>query len=95
MSAGRIHRLVAEGPRSETAPVRRCGALIVTLDDAVASVYTRLGYRPVAAVAGNVGRFNRHILIQSSLGAGTGEPDARPPAARGAEPSEAPDAPVP
>ena len=39
-------------------------ALIETLDDGVAALYGRLGYRSVAVVAGYVGPFNRHILTK-------------------------------
>jgi GNAT superfamily N-acetyltransferase len=39
-------------------------ALIETLDDGVAAVYGRLGYRSVAVVTGYVGPFNRHILLK-------------------------------
>ena len=45
---------------------RGCGdALIETLDDGVAALYGRLGYRSVAVVSGYVGPFNRHILVKS------------------------------
>ena len=39
-------------------------ALIETLDDGVAALYGRLGYRSVAVVSGYVGPFNRHILVK-------------------------------
>ena len=39
-------------------------ALIETLDDGVAALYGRLGYRGVAVVSGYVGPFNRHILVK-------------------------------
>jgi GNAT superfamily N-acetyltransferase len=43
-------------------------ALIETLDDSVARLYARLGYRSVAVVERYVGRFNRHILVKPGLG---------------------------
>ena len=50
----------------ESEAVRRgCrDALIETLDDGVAAVYGRLGYRSVAVVTGYVGPFDRHILVK-------------------------------
>jgi hypothetical protein len=50
----------------ESEAVRRgCrDALIETLDDGVAAVYGRLGYRSVAVVESYVGPFNRHVLLK-------------------------------
>lgn len=42
-------------------------SLIETLDDRVAALYQRLGYEPVALVAGYVGPFNRHIMLKSRI----------------------------
>jgi len=43
------------------------GSMIETLDEGVASLYQRLGYAPVAVVAGYVGPFNRHIMLKSGI----------------------------
>jgi len=50
----------------ESESVRRgCrDALIETLDDGVAALYGRLGYRSLAVMPGYVGRFNRHTLVK-------------------------------
>ena len=40
-------------------------ALIETLDDRVASLYTRLGYQPIAVIPDYVGPFSRHILVKT------------------------------
>ena len=42
-------------------------ALIETLDDAVAGLYSRLGYARLAHVPSYVGPFNRHIMLKPSL----------------------------
>jgi GNAT superfamily N-acetyltransferase len=39
-------------------------ALIETLNDRVARMYQRLGYKPLATVPGYVGPFSRHVLIK-------------------------------
>lgn len=60
-----IARRILQNLESEA--VRRgCrDALIETLDDRVAVLYGRLGYRSVSVVSGYVGPFNRHILVKS------------------------------
>jgi GNAT superfamily N-acetyltransferase len=40
-------------------------AMIETLNDRVAKLYTRKGYRSIATVVEYVGPFNRHILLKS------------------------------
>lgn len=42
-------------------------ALIETMDDEVAALYLRLGYRLLAHVPNYVGRFNRHIMLKPTL----------------------------
>ena len=42
-------------------------ALIETLDDSVAQLYSRLGYQSLACVRSYVGRFNRHIMLKPAL----------------------------
>jgi hypothetical protein len=42
-------------------------SIIETLDDEVAAVYERLGYRSVARLPHYVGRFNRHIMLKVGL----------------------------
>jgi len=39
-------------------------AVIETLDDRVAALYRRVGYRAIAFIAGYVGPFNRHVLLK-------------------------------
>jgi GNAT superfamily N-acetyltransferase len=64
-----IARRVLKEIESEAA-IRGCrDALIETLDDSVANLYSRLGYHSVAVVSGYVGRFNRHIMLKPSISA--------------------------
>jgi GNAT superfamily N-acetyltransferase len=42
-------------------------ALIETLDDSVASLYSRLGYQPLAVVDCYLGRFSRHIMLKPRI----------------------------
>lgn len=42
-------------------------ALIETLDDSVANLYSRLGYQPLVVVERYLGRFNRHIMLKPCL----------------------------
>ena len=42
-------------------------ALIETLDDSVAGLYSRLGYQPLVVVERYLGRFNRHIMLKPCL----------------------------
>ena len=42
-------------------------AIIETLEESVAKLYARLGYKQVAFVAGYVGHFNRHIMLKPHL----------------------------
>jgi len=59
-----LARRILQALESEAAH-RGCGeAQIETLDDGVAALYGRLGYRSVAVVSGYVGPFNRHILLK-------------------------------
>lgn len=48
-------------------------AIIETLDDRVAALYARLGYKAVAVIPGYVGRFTRHIMVKPRLAAPVGE----------------------
>lgn len=64
-----IARRILREMESEAA-LRGCrDALIETLDDSVATLYSRLGYRSIAVVNGYVGRFNRHIMLKPSISA--------------------------
>jgi GNAT superfamily N-acetyltransferase len=50
------------------ATLRGCrDAIIETLDDAVASMYERLGYQQLAHVPCYVGPFSRHIMLKPAL----------------------------
>lgn len=63
---GLARRILAE--LESEARKRGCrDALIETLDDDVANLYRHLGYRSVAEVKHYVGRFNRHIMLKSSM----------------------------
>ena len=42
-------------------------AIIETLDEAAARLYRRLGYAPIAVIAGYVGRFNRHMMLKPDI----------------------------
>jgi GNAT superfamily N-acetyltransferase len=44
-------------------------SMIETLDDRVAQLYSRLGYKLLAKVPNYVGPFNRHIMLKSTLSA--------------------------
>ena len=59
-----LARRILQALESEAAHRGCLDALIETLDDGVAALYGRLGYRSVAVVAGYVGPFNRHILLK-------------------------------
>ena len=59
-----LARRILQALESEAVHRGCCDALIETLDDGVAALYGRLGYRGVAVVSGYVGPFNRHILVK-------------------------------
>jgi GNAT superfamily N-acetyltransferase len=59
-----LARRILQTLESEAAHRGCLDALIETLDDGVAAVYGRLGYRSVAVVESYVGPFNRHILVK-------------------------------
>ena len=66
-----LARRILQALESEAVHRGCSDALIETLDDGVAALYGRLGYRSVAVVSGYVGPFNRHILdkpLESVLG---------------------------
>ena len=42
-------------------------SLIETLDDSVARLYSKYGYKAVAVLSEYVGPFNRHIMIKSGI----------------------------
>ena len=60
-----LARRILQALESEAVHRGCSDALIETLDDGVAALYGRLGYRSVAVVSGYVGPFNRHILVKS------------------------------
>jgi len=59
-----LARCILQALESEAVHRGCSDALIETLDDGVAALYGRLGYRSVAVVPGYVGPFNRHILVK-------------------------------
>lgn len=59
-----LARRILQALESEAVHRGCSDALIETLDDGVAALYGRLGYRSVAVVSGYVGPFNRHILVK-------------------------------
>jgi GNAT superfamily N-acetyltransferase len=60
-------RRLLEALESEAARRGCKDALIETLDDSVASLYRHLGYQSLAEVKCYVGRFNRHIMLKTSI----------------------------
>ena|SRR5450631_1887396 len=53
------------GRLEKAAHARGCNdALIETLNDRTANLYTRLGYKPVAKIPHYVGPFTKHVLLK-------------------------------
>ncbi|MFM7532678.1 MAG: GNAT family N-acetyltransferase [Rubrivivax sp.] len=62
-----LARRILQELESEAARRGCRDAIIETLDDDVAALYARLGYRTVAHLPRYVGPFNRHILLKVGL----------------------------
>ena len=59
LGAGLLHHLECEANR-----LGCDSAMIETLNDRVAGLYSRCGYRTIATVNSYVGPFNRHIMLK-------------------------------
>jgi len=63
LGAGLLARMEREAMQ------RGCtSSMIETLNDRVADLYARQGYKPVAVVPAYVGKFTRHIMLKEPMG---------------------------